>query len=104
MKAALETQEDKIELRATKAQKMIIERAARAEGVNVKAFIFSRILPEAQRILGERSLFILNPAAWDRFNAILRRPAKPNARLRDLLRSPSVLEKRAKPHGRSGKS
>jgi uncharacterized protein (DUF1778 family) len=91
MNTTLETQGGKIELRATKAQKQIIEQAAQAEGVNVKAFIFSRIIPEATRILGERSVFVLNAVSWDRFNAILDRPAKPNAKLRDLASSRSVL-------------
>lgn len=104
MSATLETQNDKIELRTTKAQKRIIEQAARTEGVNVKAFIFSRILPEAQRIVGERSLFILDEQAWGKLDAALKRPAKANAPLKSLLARPSVLEKRAKPHGRSSKS
>jgi uncharacterized protein (DUF1778 family) len=93
----------KIELRATKAQKAMIERAAEVEGVNVKAFIFSRIIPEASRILGEQTLFLLNEADWKKFNAILNRPAKPNAKLRALMTTPSVLEKRKKPHGKARK-
>jgi len=87
---------EKIELRATKAEKDMIEQAARAEGVNVKSFIFSRIIPEATRILGERSMFVLKAADWDKFNAILDRPSKPNSKLRELAHTPSVLEDRRK--------
>src|ERR1700685_4631331 len=94
----------KIEIRTTPAQKLIIEQAAEAEGVNVTAFIFSRIIPEATRIVGERSVFFLNSSDWDKFNAILDRPAKPSAQLRDLATTPSVLEERRKAHGRARKS
>jgi uncharacterized protein (DUF1778 family) len=93
----------KIEIRTTPAQKQIIEQAAKAEGVNVTAFIFSRVFPEAQRILGERSLFVLNQSSWKELETILNRPAKPSARLKELMQTPSVIEQR-RPHGRAGKS
>ncbi len=104
MKAIPNAQRSKIEIRTTKAQKQIIEQAAQAEGVNVTAFIFSRVLPEAQRVLGDRSLFVLNQASWDKFTGILNRPARPNAKLKSLLTTPSVLEGRRHSHGRNRKS
>jgi len=104
MNTTTESPRSKIEIRTTPAQKLIIEQAAQAEGVNVTAFIFSRIIPEATRILGEQSIFVLNGANWDKFNAILNRPAKPNAKLRELATSPSVLEERRRAHGRTRKS
>ena len=104
MKTERETQRSKIEIRTTPAQKQIIERAAQTEGVNVTAFIFSRVLPEAERVLGDRSLFVLNQTSWDNLGSILNRPAKPNAKLKKLLAAPSMLEERRRPHGRTGKS
>jgi uncharacterized protein (DUF1778 family) len=104
MKTPTETTRSKIEIRTTPAQKQIIEQAARTEGVNVTAFIFSRIFPEAQRILGERSLFVLNQSSWKELERILDRPAKPTAKLKALLQTPSVLEQRRRTHGRTGKS
>ncbi len=100
----LEPLRSKIEIRATKAQKQIIEQAAQAEGLNVTAFIFSRVLPEAERVLGDRSLFVLNQASWKSLAHILNRPAKPSARLKELMQTPSVLEQRRRPHGRTRKS
>jgi uncharacterized protein (DUF1778 family) len=94
----------KIEIRTTKAQKQIIEQAAQAEGVNVTAFIFSRVLPEAQRVLGDRSLFVLNQTSWDSLASILNRPARPKAKLKELLTTPSVLDARRLVHGRNRKS
>ena len=99
----LESPRSKIEIRATKAQKQIIEQAAEAEGLNVTSFIFSRVIPEAERVLGDRSLFVLDQAAWKSLAQILDRPAKPNAQLRKLAQTPSVLELR-RPHGRNRKS
>lgn len=93
----------KIEIRTTPAQKQIIEQAAQAEGMNVTSFIFSRVLPEAQRVLGDRSLFVLNQPSWDNLAAILSRPAKPSAKLKELAQSPSVLEQR-RVNGRNRKS
>lgn len=97
------TSRSKIEIRATPAQKQIIEKAAQTEGVNVTSFIFSRVLPEAQRILGERSLFVLSQSEWADLEAILHRPAKPSPQLRKLMQTPSVLERRRRPNGRTGK-
>jgi len=104
MKTTVEAQRSKIEIRTTRAQKQIIEQAARAEGVNVTAFIFSRVLPEAERVLGDRSLFVLNKASWDSLAKVLNRPPQPNAKLKELLTTPSVLEARRHAHGRNRKS
>jgi uncharacterized protein (DUF1778 family) len=104
MSTTLEAPRSKIEIRTTPAQKQIIEQAAQAEGVNVTAFIFSRVFPEAQRVLGDRSLFVLNQTSWDSLGKILNRPAKPNPKLKELLTTPSVLEERRRSHGRTRKS
>jgi uncharacterized protein (DUF1778 family) len=104
MSTTLAAQRSKIEIRTTKAQKQVIEQAAHAEGVNVTAFIFSRVLPEAHRVLGERSLFVLNQPSWDKLAKILNRPAQPNSKLKELAQTPSVLEQRRRPHGRIRKS
>jgi uncharacterized protein (DUF1778 family) len=104
MKTTTAAQRSKIEIRTTPAQKKIIEQAAQAEGVNVTAFIFSRVLPEAQRVLGDRSLFVLNQSSWESLAEILNRPARSNARLKELLTTPSVLEQRRHAHGRNRKS
>ena|ERR1700733_3123661 len=103
MNTTSEAQRSKIEIRTTKAQKQIIEQAAQAEGVNVTAFIFSRVLPEAQRVLGDRSLFVLNQTSWDSLTEALNRPARTNAKLKELLTTPSVLEERRRVHGRNRK-
>jgi uncharacterized protein (DUF1778 family) len=104
MNTTVNAQRSKIEIRTTRAQKQIIEQAACAEGVNVTAFIFSRIFPEAQRVLGERSLFVLTQTSWDKLGDILNRPAKPNSKLKEFANTPSILEQRRRPHGRNRKS
>ena len=104
MKATLAAPRSKIEIRTTPAQKQIIEQAAQAEGVNLTSFIFSRVFPEAQRVLGDRSLFVLNQASWYKLGKILSRPAKSNPKLRELLTTPSVLEERRRSHGRTRKA
>ncbi len=104
MNTTVEAQRSKIEIRTTKPQKKLIEQAAKAEGVNVTAFIFSRVLPEAQRVLGERSFFVLDQSSWTQLGKILDRPANPNAKLKELMQSPSALEQRRSAHGRTRKS
>jgi uncharacterized protein (DUF1778 family) len=103
MNTTIGTPRSKIEIRTTPAQKQIIEQAAKAEGVNVTAFIFSRVLPEAQRILGERSFFVLDQPSWKKLGTILNRPAKANPRLKALAETPSVLESRRRTNGRTRK-
>ena len=99
MATALRSSRSKIEIRTTPSQKQMIERAAEVEGVNVTSFIFSRVLPEAERVLGDQSLFILTTAQWTKLERLLNRPSRHTPKLRKLMSTPSVLERRKRSRG-----
>ena len=62
----------RIELRATRDDRELIDRAAAALGLDRSAFVLSQGLLAAQRVLADRGQFVLNPEAlsdWERINA-----------------------------------
>jgi len=91
--AAHELKNDRLNVRVTTRQREVIEQAARAEAKPVSAFIMDAAYADAQRVLSEQRLFLLDPERWKRFTEALDRPASDKPRLRKLMRTPSVLEK-----------
>lgn len=62
----------RIELRATREDRELIDRAAAALGVDRSAFVLSQGLLAAQKVLADRQQFLLDPEAlsdWERINA-----------------------------------
>ena len=62
----------RIELRATREDRELIDRAAAALGVDRSAFVLSQGLLAAQKVLADRQQFVLDPEAlgdWERINA-----------------------------------
>lgn len=55
-------------------------------------FVRGAAVSEARRILADRSQFKLDPDKWQEFNALLDRPPRIPAGLRDLFSKPSVFE------------
>ncbi len=74
-----------INLRATRKQKTLIDRAAGALGRSRSEFMLDTACREAESVLLDRRYFALDPKAFERFSAMLSRPPKDNPRLRRLL-------------------
>ena len=83
---------ERVELRATTRQTAAIREAAHAAGKTVSAFILDSAFEDAQRVLADRRLFLLETERWERFVKALDRRPKSKPRLRELMRKPSVLE------------
>ncbi len=77
--------EYRIAMRVTPQQKAIIELGAKAKGESVTNFVLSRALQEAETILAERTLFMLDAQGFDQFSAILDRPVQDHGGMRDLF-------------------
>ena len=78
-----------INLRADKAKRALIDRAAEAVGKNRSEFMLEAACREATGVLLDRTFFHLDEKTHKRFLAALDKPPMENQRLRRLLRSRS---------------
>ncbi|MGA3102551.1 MAG: DUF1778 domain-containing protein [Terracidiphilus sp.] len=84
---------ENINLRATRSQKVLIDRAASALGRNRSDFMLEAACLEAESVLLDRRYFALPEEEFKRFMAMLDKPAAPNPRLERLLRTKAPWEK-----------
>ena len=84
----------RLNLRDTEGQKRLFEAAAARRGVTVTDFVLESAQNRAEEILADERHFLLPPDRWRAFVAALGRPLRPKARLRRLLREPSILDRR----------
>src|ERR1035438_5422530 len=76
-----------INLRATRKQKTLIDRAAEALGRSRSDFMLETSCREAETVLLDRRYFALSAEAFRRFTDILDKPPGSNPKLRRLLRT-----------------
>ena len=76
-----------INLRATRKQKTLIDRAAEALGRSRSDFMLETSCREAEVVLLDRRYFELSDDTFRRFTAMLDKPPASNPRLRRLLRT-----------------
>ena len=74
-----------INLRASRKQRSLIDRAADALGKNRSEFMLEAACREAESVLLDRRYFALDAAAFKEFTAVLDSPPAINPRLRRLL-------------------
>jgi len=74
-------------LRASRQQKVLIDRAAGALGRSRSDFMLDTACREAESVLLDRRYFALSEEAFKRFTRILDSPPKDNPRLRRLLQT-----------------
>lgn len=82
-----------INLRADAKQCALIDRAAAVLGKNRSKFMLETACREAEGVLLDQRLFLLDDQAYKSFVARLDRPPAENPRLRRLLRSQAPWEK-----------
>lgn len=82
-----------INLRANRRQRALIDRAAEAVGKNRSDFMLEAACREADAVLLDRRLFLLDGKAYRRFMAALDRPPADNPRLRRLLTAKAPWER-----------
>ena len=83
----------RLNLRTTKEQRTVIERAATAQGQKMTDFVLSSACEKAEQILAEQRNFVVSPERWQKFVAALDRPTVRHKRLARLLSEPSILER-----------
>jgi uncharacterized protein (DUF1778 family) len=82
-----------INLRVTRKQKELIDRAAEAQGRNRSDFMLEAACREAESVLLDRRYFILDDDAFQRFTDMLDAPPTSNPRLARLLQTKAPWEK-----------
>jgi uncharacterized protein (DUF1778 family) len=85
------TKDDRLDLRLTSQQKSEIEKAAAISGRSVTDFSVSVLLEEAAEVIRRDRDLAMSQKAWDAFNKVLERPARPLDGLAELLNRPSVF-------------
>jgi len=76
-----------INLRATRNQKTLIDRAAEALGRSRSDFMLETSCREAETVLLDRRYFALSEDTFRRFTAMLDKPPTNNPKLRRLLQT-----------------
>ena len=82
-----------INIRASRKQKLLIDRAAEALGRSRSDFMLDTACREAESVLLDRRYFFLPEAEFKKFVALLRRPPKKNPKLRRLLETKAPWER-----------
>jgi uncharacterized protein (DUF1778 family) len=81
-----------INIRISRTDRSIIDRAARLAGKSRSEFMLEATRRAAQETLLDATLFILDRVSFKRFKAMLDAPAKPNERLQALMRRQAPWE------------
>lgn len=79
-------------LRVERDEDEIVRAASTAAGTSYSNFVRDAAVTEAQRILADRTQFLLDEKEWRQLNELLDRPPRIPPGLRDLFSRPSVFE------------
>ena len=82
-----------INLRANQRQRALIDRAAETLGKNRSDFMLEAACREADAVLLDRRLFLLDEKVYKRFTVALDKPPSDNPKLRRLLASKAPWER-----------
>lgn len=84
---------ENINLRVTRNQKALIDRAAEAQGRSRSDFMLNAACREAESVLLDQCYFQLDDDAFQRFTAMLDAPPAENAGLTRLLKTKAPWDK-----------
>lgn len=92
MPSTLRTKTERIDVRASRPVKELLQEAARASHKNVSEFLLDAGIAAANQALADRRVFLLGETVWEEFQAVLDRPVTDKPRLRELLGEPGALD------------
>jgi uncharacterized protein (DUF1778 family) len=87
-----QTREHRWNLRVDREEDEIVRAASTAAGTSYSNFVRDAAVTEAQRIMADRTEFLLDEEEWRQLNELLDRPPHVPPVLRDLFSRPSVFE------------
>lgn len=83
---------ERIEFRTTPQVRRLVERAVEASGSNLTDFAEASLVQAAQRVMADRTHFVLSEEAALEWDAINDRPARELPGLRRLMERPSPFD------------
>jgi uncharacterized protein (DUF1778 family) len=86
--------DQRLNIRATAEVKNLVEEAARTTHMTASAFVLQAALRSAQEVLADQTRFILPEEQWAEFSALLDRPAREIAALKQAAARPSPFSER----------
>lgn len=86
------TTRNQINIRLDSHQQALIDRAAQSVGKTRTEFILDASRREAEQVLLDQTVFVLEPDEYDRFVEMLNAPPEPTEALRKLLNTPLPWE------------
>lgn len=86
---ASRSRSERIEVRASPAERAIIDQAVAAAGTDLTTFVITNLTIAARRVLADRATFPLDTDAARAWDAINERPARDLPGLRALMSRPS---------------
>lgn len=92
MASTTQRKQARLNIRASKREKSLIERAARQLNVSVSEFVLQRALTEAEAILADNARFRVTKAQYDAFCAALDEPPRDIPAMRKLLTEPGLFD------------
>jgi uncharacterized protein (DUF1778 family) len=84
---AKRTPRETLNLRIRASERGLIDRAAKSSGKTRTDFILSAARRAAEEELLERTIFVVSPAIYSKFLAMLDAPPRPNERLRRTMQT-----------------
>jgi uncharacterized protein (DUF1778 family) len=82
------TKTARVNLRVAPADDILLRQAAELLGETLSEFLIESGRERAERVVADRTRFVLDEAAWSAFNEALDRPAEIKPELRDLFARP----------------
>jgi uncharacterized protein (DUF1778 family) len=92
MAASARAKTRRLEVRATPEERELIDRAVAASGMGLTEFVITHLTVAAQRVLADRTTFVLDAKALERWEAINSRAAIELPGLRALMSRPSPFQ------------
>lgn len=83
---------ERIDVRANRSVKLLLQEAARTCHKSVSEFLLDAGITAANQTLADRRHFELDEAQWQAFLQALDRPVQENPRLKRLLTEPGILD------------
>lgn len=87
--ATTRTRSERLEVRTTKDERTLIDRAVAEQGIDLTEFVVSNLTIAAQRVLADRTDFALDVEAAEAWEAVNRRRPRELPGLRRLMERPS---------------
>ena len=83
------TRSERLEVRTSKDERALIDRAVAEQGTDLTQFVVTNLTVAAQRVLADRSEFVLDADAAGAWEAVNRRRPRDLPGLRRLMQRPS---------------